>query len=74
MRRSRLTRKSPQCRKYELAVHNGAVQRIKKVSSIREAKDYLKDKTYHSAELFSATLPHVIVKKFGRRKKKFFWE
>ena len=58
--------------KYELVVYHGAGglwQRVKKVESIREAKDYLKDKRFHSAELFSATPPHAIVRKFGRRRK-----
>ena len=41
--------------KYELVVYHGSMgiwQRVKKVNSIREAQQYLKDKRYHSADLF----------------------
>jgi hypothetical protein len=66
MRRSRLPRTS----KYELCVYYGAGgiwQNVKKVDSIKEASAYLKGRKFHSAELFTATKPFRVVRKFGRR-------
>jgi hypothetical protein len=67
MRHSRLSRQS----KYELCVYYGAGgiwQNVKKVDSIKEASAYLKGRKFHSAELFTATKPFKVVRKFGGKK------
>jgi len=65
-RHSRLPRKS----RYELCVYHGdggLWTRIKAVDSIAEAEQYLKDKTFHSAELCERKPPKVVRKFRGSR-------
>jgi hypothetical protein len=73
MQKSRLPRQT----KYELSVYYGAGgiwQRVKAVDSIEEAENYLRDKTFYSAQLFTRKRPCRVVREFkGKNKKSLPW-